>query len=134
MKADDQSPLIKIPAATAAEVSQRSPEDGSIELGQQEVIYLASGRSENELKKQSEKNEHDRNEKFRDEFECIAIYGLRLFCFLVAGLIVVWFWHVVMPSDSHWLTTDQFAKIQSLATGGIIASIAAGHVKKRLGS
>lgn len=133
MKTEDASPLIQIPEATEAEKERKSAENTSIESGQQEVIYLTSGRSAGELKKEAEQNEHDRNEKFRDEFETIAIYGLRLFCWLVAALIGVWFWHIVMPSDSHWLTQEQFTKIQSLATGGIIASIAAGHVKKRLG-
>lgn len=122
-----------IPDPGPAETTPPRQEDG-MSSGQEEAIFFSEGRSETALRKKSAENEHDRTEKFRDEFEKMAIWGLKIFGVVIAALIGSWIWHLVMPIHSHWLTGDQLAKIQTLATGGIVASIAAGHVKKRLGS
>lgn len=133
MTADDDGVFKTVPLAATVGKKTSGDQSDSVATSQKEVFFLNQGLSDTELREKAAINEHDRNETFRDEFEFVAIWGLRLFCGLVAALIVVWFWHIVMPAHSHWLTQEQFTKIQSLATGGIIASIAAGHVKKRLG-
>jgi len=46
--------------------------------------------------------------------------------------VITWFWHILSPQCVHWLTGEQITKVQALATGGILATIAAGHLKKRL--
>jgi hypothetical protein len=77
--------------------------------------------------------EHGRNESFRNHFERIAVcglYGIAL-VFLVLGLI--WFWHLIAPSGGRWLSPDDISRLQNFVTGGIIATIAGGHIKKRLG-
>jgi hypothetical protein len=99
-----------------------------------EARQLSSGKSLEELANDSRNNEHARNERFRDHFERIAICGLWVICamFLIVGL--TWFWHLLTPQSWHWLGADEVAKLQNVVTGGIIASIAAGHIKKRLGN
>lgn len=101
--------------------------------GLREAELLGRNLSAEEIRRLAERNEHERNEKFRNHFEIIAIISLWGFFILFAGLILTWFWHYLTPACLHWLTTEQLSKVQTLATGGIVATIAAGHMKKRLG-
>lgn len=93
---------------------------------------FGSGVSAARMREQSAQNEHTRSEKFRDHFERIvlcALYGIA-FIFLVLG--GVWFWHLVAPEHLLWLSPDDVSRLQNFVTGGVIATIAGGHIKKRL--
>lgn len=98
-----------------------------------EAVQLGSGRSSAELRREAENNEHGRTEKFRNHFERIVVIGLYGLAgvFLIVSLI--WFWHLVMPEQARWLTPDDISRLQNFVTGGVIATIAGGHVKRRLG-
>lgn len=123
----------QIPGLPPSEEAALSSPIGSNDSGTKEAKLFALGLSEDQFRKKSAENEHVRNERFKDHFETIAILTLWVIAalFLIVG--VTWFWHLIMPDNWHWLKADQIAKLQNIVTGGILTSIAAGHVKKRLG-
>lgn len=104
------------------------PNDSAIE----EAKLFELGLDEEDIKKRANEREHRRNELFRDHFENIAIAFLYLIAFLFFAVGFSWFWHLLTPGSWHYLSTDQVSKLQNIVTGGILASIAAGHIKKRL--
>lgn len=126
-------PLKRIPGLPQSEAATLEVQVGASDSGTQEAQLLSQGLPESEISRQAAASEHRRNEQFRDHFEKIAISGLYLaaLVFLTVGL--TWFYHLLMPESWHWLNADQVAKLQNLITGGILASIAGGHIKKRLG-
>ena len=44
----------------------------------------------------------------------------------------IWLWHILAPADQHWLSAEQIGKLQALVTGGVLTTVAAGHIKKRI--
>lgn len=131
-KEDGDDDLRQIPELPAPDVAtiQMPPENDPAPI---EALQLSSGLTASELKRESEKNEHDRSENFKNHFEriaVIALYGIAGI-FTVFGLI--WFWHLTTPPVWHWLAADEVSRLQNFVTGGIIATVAGGHIKKRLG-
>lgn len=100
--------------------------------GTKEAALFAKGMSRDEIKRNAATAEARRNERFRDNFECIAIIALWLTSFVLAILGIAWLWHVLLPESCHWLRPDQIAKLQNMVTGGVITGIATGHIKRRL--
>ncbi|MBB4272811.1 hypothetical protein [Rhizobium mongolense] len=133
MAEGEQEEFKQIPITPGVEASADEASLPRTDSGLREAELLGRNLSAEEIKRRSEHNEHERNEKFRNHFEAIAIVSLWGFFLLFTGLILAWFWHYIMPVQWHWLAQDQLSKVQTLATGGIVATIAAGHLKKRLG-
>ncbi len=98
-----------------------------------EALQLSSGRSEEELKKQALKRDHERAEQFKDHFEEVAIAGLYLMAFGVAAFAVVWTFHTLTPTQWHWLDASQVDRIQNFVTGGVLAGLIADQFRRRLG-
>lgn len=124
--------LKKIPrlaAEVAAGASFLEPDDA----GNQEAQLLTRGWTAAQIEKRALVNESHRNEKFRDHFERIAITSLWIAAFIMLSVVFTWFWHLLTPESWHWMKPDAVAKLQSFVTGGIIATIGLGHLKKRLG-
>ncbi|BCG70144.1 hypothetical protein MesoLj113a_13020 [Mesorhizobium sp. 113-1-2] len=94
---------------------------------------MAERESAEEIASRQANLEHRRNENFRDHFERAAICGLWLFsiCILLAG--ATWFYHVVTPDAWHWLSPDGTTRLQNILTGGVVAAVAGGHLKRRMG-
>ena len=92
------------------------------------------GLSVAELERKARQNEHKRSESFKNHFENVAICTLWIVAALALAVGVTWFWHLLMPDRLHWLSSDGVQKLQNIVTGGIVASLAAGHIKKRLGT
>jgi hypothetical protein len=99
----------------------------------EEAKQLASGKPTNELKRIAEENEAGRTEKFRDHFETLALITLYVVWAIVILFALVWAYHLVAPVGWCRLPDAQIDKIQSILAGGIIAGIATGHVKRRIG-
>ncbi len=102
------------------------------DTGLKEANLLGKNLTEEEIASAAANSEHNRTEKFRDHFEHIAICGLWLVAALVLAAALAWFWHLITPESWHWLTADAVGKLQNLLTGGIFATLAAGHLKKRM--
>jgi hypothetical protein len=124
--------LKKIPLGAGPDASSARGPHASEDSGLLEAALLGRGLSPDEIQARAEANEADRNEQFRNHFEKIAICSLWGFYALFVLLVLTWFWHTLSPECVHWLTSEQISKVQALATGGILATIAAGHLKKRL--
>lgn len=132
---DDTPPseeLKTIPGLTPSEVAVSETLTGPKDTAIQEAKLFELGLDEEAIKKRAAENEHNRNEKFRDHFEKIAVIFLYLIALLFFAVGATWFWHLLISPTWHWLTEPQVAKLQNIVTGGILASIATGHVKKRL--
>lgn len=132
---DDNVPpdeMKTIPRLTPSEVSVSETFTGPKDTAIQEAKLFELGLDEEAIKKRAAESEHNRNEKFRDHFEKIAVIFLYLLAVLFFVVGATWFWHLLMPLSWQWLSEAQVAKLQNIVTGGILASIATGHVKKRL--
>ena len=102
------------------------------DAGTKEALLLSHGDSAEELERKSRKNEHARNENFRDHFEKLSIASLYIAVIGTLGIAGAWIWHVATPNSWHWLSADQIDTLKSLVTGGILAGVASGHIRKRL--
>ena len=111
-------------AATAA---------GADRFAQLEEESLSQGLSENELKRQATLNEHGRSERFRDQFERLAVVALWLTALALAAIGVVWMAHLILPERWRWLSSDDLTHIQSIVTAGLLVGIVGSHFRKRLG-
>lgn len=121
-----------IPRLTPSEVAVSETYTGPKDTAIQEAKLFDLGLDEEAIRKKAAESEHKRNEKFRDHFEKIAVIFLYLVAILFLAVGSTWFWHLLMPTSLQWLSEAQIAKLQNIVTGGILASIATGHVKKRL--
>jgi len=118
-----------LPSEKRAALSEaEGPDDQSAK----EAKLLASDLDQEEIANLAAANEHKRNEKFRDHFECIAVSALWVAAATILIVAAVWLWHMLMPSSWHWLSKDEIHTLQNLVTGGMIATLATGHFKRRL--
>jgi len=117
------------PSEEAAAQSSLAPVNSDI----QEANLVNRGATEAEWRADAEQREHHRNQKFRDNFERIAILSLWATFLVALAIGVTWFYHLLTPEKYHFLNPEQISKLQNIVTGGILASIASGHIKKRLG-
>ncbi|MBR9864894.1 MAG: hypothetical protein GYB24_15765 [Rhodobacteraceae bacterium] len=97
-----------------------------------EAKQLASGKSSDELRIESEEAEAARTERFRNHFERLAIVTLYLVWFAIVVVGLIWLYHLIAPPSLPRLPVEQVNNIQAIVTGGVIAGIASGHMKKRL--
>ena len=131
---DQSEPLRSIPAITPEELAVALPPPAdSPDTGTAEARLLSKNLSEDELRKHAVSREAQRTERFRDQFECIAILGLWVLALSILALFLVWFWHLVVPLSWRWLTDGEIGRVQSIVLGGVLASFALGHIRKRLG-
>ncbi len=119
----------KIPDQTPDMDAARGRRD---KRGTAESKQLSSGKSANEIKTEAEQAEADRTEKFRNHFECLAIITLYIVWVSIVIVGLTWLYHLIAPPCWPRLPDEQVGNIQAIVTGGIIAGIAGGHMKKRL--
>ncbi|MGU3399131.1 hypothetical protein ACLBWS_05220 [Brucellaceae bacterium D45D] len=103
------------------------------DTGVKEANLLGNDLDEDQIRRRSATNEHKRSENFKNHFERIALCGMWTVASIAAVLTVLLVYHLIMPTSCHWLTPNQTDKIWSFLSGGVIASVATGHFKKRLG-
>lgn len=100
--------------------------------GFKESRLLGENLTASEIASAQANNNHKRSEWFRDHFERVAVCSL----WVVSGAILIvgvsWFWHMVMPVSCHWLDQNHIEKLQNILTGGVLAAMAGGHMKRRL--
>lgn len=134
MNNDKQQPSVPGLPPSERQAIEEAAKGDQKDSGAEEAKFLNRGLSSDELRREAEKNDHKRNENFLNHFEFIAIGGLWIaaFSFLIVG--VTWLYHLLTPECWHWLDADHLAKLQNIVTGGVLTSVAAGHLKKRLKS
>lgn len=114
----------KIPALTQGEIEAAANTDSKSAA---ESKQLSSGKSEDALRKEAE-----RTERFRDHFERLSLVTLYLVWAVLMILGAVWIYHLIAPPSWHRLPDEQVRNIQSIVTGGFLAGLASGHLKRRL--
>ncbi|MBN9555722.1 MAG: hypothetical protein J0H61_13805 [Alphaproteobacteria bacterium] len=132
---DKTGPEIKdIPGLPATEEAALSEGGGLKDIALLEAQQLSSGRSSEELKKDAEQREHDRNQRFRDHFERLVTLGMNAAFIAIMAMGAVWVWHLITPESWQWMTEQQIEHIQGMVTGGVIAVVVGDHFKRRLGT
>lgn len=133
MRGDDASDLKRVPSLLPGDVPSSDSQLPGSDSGIKEAKLLSRNLTSDEIANHAENLEHSRNQKFRDNFEKIALCGLWLFAAVIYGAGLSWFYHVVLPESVHWLNADSVARLQNILTGGIVAAVAGGHLKRRIG-
>lgn len=126
---DSQRKIGSLPQSEA-EILEANPtlEDQS----SKEALQLSRGLPASDLEKEAAAREHARSQKFRDNFEIIAIIGLWAVFLALLSAAGIWLWHLLTPERCHWLSVAQLATVQNIVTGGIIAAAIGDHFKRRL--
>ncbi len=116
--------------------STSSPEDKA----SAEIADLTRGKPIRDLKQEKEEAEHDRDRKFRDMFEGMAILAFKGIFGALAVMGAVWVWHIVMPPKiafpwgtwtCRWLSKEDLETIKGLLTGGALVVALGKHIEKR---
>lgn len=128
---DDQ--IKQIPVRPPAEAVALDAPLSDQDPGSKEAILLSRGLSAKEIEAEAATNDHRRTQKFRDNFEIMAIIALWSAFAALLSMAAVWLWHTAMPACWHWLDDGQIGAIQNIVTGGIIAAALGDHFKRRLG-
>ena len=98
-----------------------------------ELEQLSRNATPEELQREAQRNEHDRNQRFRQHFEDIAVCALWLAAIAIAVIGTVWIWHMIASPEWRWLTTEDASHLQSIMTAGLLVGVIGNHFKKRLG-
>jgi uncharacterized membrane protein YjjB (DUF3815 family) len=84
------------------------------------------------MEDEAKRNEHGRNQRFRNQFEYIAIASLWLASAAITIVGGIWLWHLVAPPQGRWLSTEDVSHLQSIVTAGLLVGVIGNHFKKRL--
>lgn len=123
-------PRRQIPAGIIEEDAPSSV-PGEEDAGAREAQQLTRGLAVRDLKREADEADHQRSEKFKDQFELMALFSVWVLFVGFMGFGGVWVFHQLLPARG-WLSPTQIADIQSLLTGGIITGLVADHVRKRM--
>lgn len=93
---------------------------------------LARGLPEDQLRQEAETKAHTRQQRFLDTFEYLVIAAMMAIGAGLIGSVAIWFWHMLTPSCWQWLDDEALAQIQDIVTGGVLASVLAEHMRRRL--
>jgi hypothetical protein len=133
---------IPAPPPDAAGPAPGSPKDSA----EEEVAQLSRGMSGRDLENEQKEHDHDRGERFRDNFERLAIWSMYVMFGILSLFGIVWVWHMIAPDKCtvfiqigsakiwlcRWLTCDQVTIVQDIVTGGLIAGLLAEHFRHRM--
>lgn len=75
------------------------------------------------LKKISNKNAHGRREKFRDIFFTVTCWSFYVLSLYALAISFSWIFHLVVPECLHYLSDEQFDKVEHLVFTGATASL-----------
>lgn len=132
MSGDEEKTKKSIPLDAAKKEVAGSPEDDAKAAA--EAKQLGSGNTVKEIEEAARKNEVGRQETFRDHFEIIAIISLWGVWAAISLVGTVWVYHLVAPECWPRLPEQRIQTLQAILTGGVIAGVASGHLKRRIGS
>ena len=122
----------QIPGIPPTEVAA-SNDSALIEQAIAEEEFLSRNSAPEELQKDAERQEHHRNQRFRHQFEYIAICALWLAAIAIVSVGAIWLWHMTAPSNLRWLSGEDVSHLQSIVTAGLLVGVIGNHFKKRLG-
>jgi hypothetical protein len=112
---------------------QVAAQTASVDQAYAEFEQLSRNVSPEELQREADRLEHHRNQRFKQNFEWIAIIALWLSFAAIAVIGVVWLWHLGAPAKYRWLAGEDVSHLQSIITAGLLVGIVGNHFKKRIG-
>ena len=116
----------------AAEVAAANLDPESGDLARKEEAAVFAGLTRAQMAERAVRAEADRNEKFRDHFERLAIASLWMAAGTISIVGLIWLAHMVLPTGWRWLSTEDLSHIQSIVTAGLLVGLVGNHFKKRL--
>ncbi len=99
------------------------------DFASRESASLTQRKTREKLRQEAEDG---RTEIFRKHFEGIALVGMYITAVGFGLSALIWGWHILTPVALHWLDEGSIGTIQAILTGGVLASVASGHFKKRM--
>lgn len=131
--APEDSARPTIPPLSPSEVEAANADVVGPDDAQREAATLSRGKSRKELEEDAFRAEFGRSERFRNQFENLAIFALWGASVSVAVTSFIWLAHMIMPASWRWLTGEDLSHIQSIVTAGLLVGVIGNHFKKRLG-
>lgn len=126
-----QATIPRIPPLSVEEQAAAITADNSQAVAEEKS--LSKNCTPEELADIARNREADREQRFKDAFEHIAIQVLYIGATVIGVLAVIWALHLVLPEDKRWLTSEQLTHLQTLLTAGVLVGVVNGHFKKRMG-
>ena len=83
----------------------------------------ASVHEENELA--SAVNQHRRRENLRNWLHYVTLAGIALSVLIISAGVIVYTFHLLAPSNMHWLKDPQLAQIRDFGFGVMLSLITA---------
>lgn len=94
---------------------------------QKEAISLNDG-----LDLEGKKREHDRHQKFRDHANTAVLAVLWLIVVTLLLGIIIFSFHVLSPSNWHFLNATQLADLKGMLGTAILSSALTGYANRRM--
>lgn len=106
----------------------------------EEIPKTADPQAENEisatknqaLSAESQRNEHNRNEKLRNVI-ALGVRGLLFVIFLLVGIsLLILAWHYLGPEDRRWISDENVRFVGAILSSGTISAFLGHYVRDRL--
>lgn len=81
---------------------------------------------------ESRKQEHLRAETLRHLLHKLVIGGVMIVGALLLIGVVIWGWHVLLPMNLRWLSTDEIVEIQKIMSSALLALVISDYSRKYL--
>lgn len=83
-----------------------------------------------DLDKEAVERDHDRQQNLKDLLLRIIKIGIIVVAVLLIVGVIIWGYHLVMPSKWRWLTEDELGEIQKLMSSALLAVLVSDYAKK----
>jgi hypothetical protein len=118
------------------EDSDKASRDKEVASATAESKQLSSGQSLKELQAQldveANAQEFKRDQNFKNQFDWALVVLFWAGVVAVLAIGAVWVAHHILAEAYHWLSATQLSALKSLVSGGLLASLVAAQIKKRL--
>lgn len=85
---------------------------------------------EQQLKDNATKNDHTRDQKWKDHFSFAFIFAFWILWFLFIIMCISLIWHWITPTKWQWLTIDQLDKIKVIILAALASKAISNKIEK----
>lgn len=108
--------------------STNKPEHSDESLNKQ--LNSESQELEQQLKNNATKNDHTRDQKWKDHFSFAFIFAFWILWFLFVVMCISLIWHWITPPKLQWLTADQLDKIKVIILAALASKAISNKIEK----
>ena len=98
-------------------------------LAREEALKFGAGE---DLKTDGEKREHARHQAFREHVNRATILIFWIIVESIVRGIVAFTWHMVTPTNWHYLDEDQLDQLKAMLGAAVLSSALTGYVNRRM--